>query len=415
MKSLKQVWFIAVKDLKVFATDRTSIFFFIVFPFLFMVLFNFLLGDVSGGDSRMTMYLTTREPAGGISHDILGAMETGDVSQLPPGQPEIVWLRDYEAARASVDNGTIPGFIAFPADFTEALYSQQRTDLLVYTDPETVDYRAGLLGLASGLASEIMADQAVIQASMELLIRNGEVAQDQASINEAVQGIISRLFERGSDSPQYVTYRIEDVGDVEAVNASNFVIPGYLVMFVFFAAALSSEMIVRERANHTMERLLSTSVRREAILGGIFTGITLKGIVQIIIFWVVGILAFNVDLGISPAGVILLSILMVIMSSAFALMLATLAKTARSASSLGVITSLVLAPLGGCWWPLFLYPQWLQNVAKISPHAWATDGFNRLMLYGADFGAAVPGMLALLGFAIVFGVIAILRFRVSAT
>jgi ABC-2 type transport system permease protein len=106
---------------------------------------------------------------------------------------------------------------------------------------------------------------------------------------------------------------------------------------------------------------------------------------------------------------------MVIMSSAFALMLATLAKTARSASSLGVITSLVLAPLGGCWWPLFLYPQWLQNVAKISPHAWATDGFNRLMLYGADFGAAVPGMLALLGFAIVFGVIAILRFRVSAT
>ncbi len=62
MKSLKQVWFIAVKDLKVFATDRTSIFFFIVFPFLFMVVFNLLLGDVSGGDSRMTMYLT--RPAG---------------------------------------------------------------------------------------------------------------------------------------------------------------------------------------------------------------------------------------------------------------------------------------------------------------------------------------------------------------
>jgi len=415
MKSLKQVWFIALKDLKVFATDRTSIFFFIIFPFLFMVLFNFLLGDVSGGDERMTMYLTTREPAG-ISHEILGAMETGDASQLPPGQPKMVWLRDYQAAREAVDNGTIPGLIAFPADFTEALYSQQKTDLLVYADPESVNYRAALLGLAAGLASEIMADQVGIQASMELLIRNGQVSQDPASIEEAVQGIMSRLFERGSDgSPQYVTYRIDNVGDVEAVNASNFVIPGYLVMFVFFAAALSSEMIVRERTNHTMERLLSTSVRREAILGGIFTGIALKGIVQIIIFWVVGVLAFNVDLGLSPAGVFVLSILMVIMSSAFALMLATLARTARSASSLGVITSLVLAPLGGCWWPLFLYPQWLQNVAKISPHAWATEGFNKLMLYGADFGAAVPDMAALLGFAIVFGVIAILRFRISAT
>ena len=416
MKTLRQTWFIALKDLKIFSTDRTSIFFFIVFPFMFMVLFNFIMGDVSGGDSRLTLYLTTQEPAGGISQEILGAMQTTDVSHLEPGQPEIVWLPDYEAARAAVDNGTLDGFIAFPADFTEALNSQQKTDLLVYTDPANVNYEAALSGLASGLASEIMADEVVIKASIQLLIANGQVAQDPASINQAVQGIMSKLFAGGlSGGTQYITYQIEDVGNVKAVSAANFVIPGYLVMFVFFAAAISAEAIVRERTNHTMERLLSTSVKREAILGGIFTGTALKGIVQIIIFWAVGILAFNVDLGISPAAVFVLSILMVIMSSAFALMLATLAQTARSASSMGVIASLVLAPLGGCWWPVFLYPQWLQNVAKISPHAWATTGFNKLMLYGADFGAVVPEMLALLAFAVVFGVIAVVRFRTSST
>jgi ABC-2 type transport system permease protein len=95
-------------------------------------------------------------------------------------------------------------------------------------------------------------------------------------------------------------------------------------------------------------------------------------------------------------------------------MLATLARTQRAAASLGVITSLVMAPLGGCWWPLFLYPEWLQNIAKITPHAWATEGFNKLMLFGADFGAAVPNMLALLVFTVVFGVIAVWRFRTSA-
>jgi len=36
------------------------------------------------------------------------------------------------------------------------------------------------------------------------------------------------------------------------------------------------------------------------------------------------------------------------------------------------------------------------------------------MLFGADFGAVVPEMLALLGFAVVFGLIAIWRFRTSA-
>jgi ABC-2 type transport system permease protein len=185
-------------------------------------------------------------------------------------------------------------------------------------------------------------------------------------------------------------------------------------MFVFFTAALSAERIVRERQNNTLERLLASSVRRESILGGIFTGTAAKGLIQIAIFWVVGILVFNIDIGLSPAAVIILSILMIIMSSAFGIMLATLVKTERSAGSIAVLTSLVLAPLGGCWWPLFILPKWMQALAKITPHGWANTGFNKLMLFGADFGAVVPEMLVLVGFAVVFGIIAVWRFRTSS-
>jgi len=105
---------------------------------------------------------------------------------------------------------------------------------------------------------------------------------------------------------------------------------------------------------------------------------------------------------------------MVIASAAFAIMLATLVKTQRSAGSIAVLASLVLAPLGGCWWPLFILPQWMQALAKITPHGWATTGFNKLMLFGADFSAVVPEMLALVGFAVLFSIIAVWRFRTSA-
>jgi ABC-2 type transport system permease protein len=199
-----------------------------------------------------------------------------------------------------------------------------------------------------------------------------------------------------------------------AENPANYVVPGYLVMFVFFAAAISAESIVRERQNHTLERLLATSVRKESILGGIYTGSVIRGLIQIIIFWTVGMLVFKVDMGLSPAAVIILSVLMVIMSSAFALMLATLARTIRSAASLAVITSLLLAPLGGCWWPSFLYPEWLQTAAKITPHAWATLGFNKLMLFGASFGDVWSSMVALVVFTIIFGAVGIWRFRTGA-
>jgi ABC-2 type transport system permease protein len=416
MKQLKHVWFIALKDLKIFATDRASVFFWIVFPFLFVILFSFLLSGTGSEDERLGLHVVTREAGGGLSHQIIGAMETLDAEQLGPGAPEIIWDRDYEEARRAVEDGELAGFLAFPADFTEALMTGSGTQLEVFADASDINMRAALNGLAKAISSQIGTDQVIVNASIALMIEGGVIPADTASINQAVQRIMSKFFAAGTAGTEtsYVTIRTEKVGEVEAENPANYVIPGYLVMFVFFAAAVTAETLVRERQNKTLERLLSTSVRREAILGGVFTGTALRGLVQIIIFWGVGILAFHIDLGLSPLAVIVLSLLMVIMSSAFALMLSTLVTTQRSAGSLASVTGLLLAPLGGCWWPFFLYPEWLQNIARITPHAWATSGFNKLMVFGADFGAAVPNMLALLGFAVVFGAIAIWRFRTSA-
>jgi ABC-2 type transport system permease protein len=290
------------------------------------------------------------------------------------------------------------------------------TRLDVITDNDDINSRAALNGVAGAIASQIGTQQVVINASIALLVEGGAVKPDEDSINLVVQQIMNGLYSGGVAGAEgsFISYETEKIGEVQAENPSNFVIPGYLVMFVFFAAAVTAETIVRARQNHTLERLLASSVRRESILGGVFTGTVVRGLIQIIIFWVVGILVFNIDLGLSPVAVIILSILMVIMSSAFAVMLATLVRTPRSAGSLAVITALVLAPLGGCWWPLFILPRWLQALAKISPHGWATTGFNKLMLFGADFSAAVPEMLALLGFAVLFALIAVWRFRTNA-
>ena len=94
MKQLRNVWFLMVKDLKIFAADRTALIFAILFPFFFIILFNFVMGDIGGSDSRLVINLATREPAGTLSYQLLAAMETKDVSSLKPGEPNIVWLKD---------------------------------------------------------------------------------------------------------------------------------------------------------------------------------------------------------------------------------------------------------------------------------------------------------------------------------
>lgn len=413
MKNLIHISVIALKDLKIFVSDRAALFFFILFPFLFIFLFNSLMQGVGGEDDRIKIHLATLEPAGGFSHRILSSMETKDETLLEPGDPIFVWEKDYNAARQAVEDGELQGFLTFPADFTQAVMTGTETKLKIFADAGAVNIRAVLEGMASMISSQIGANRVIIGATAELLARSGATSGE---IEAAIGKLTGEAFAQGvsGQGATYVTYRTEEIGEVKPLNPANFVIPGYLVMFVFMAAATAAESIVKERQTNTLERLLATSVSKESILGGIFTGTAAKGIIQIIIFWGVGILYFKVDLGMSPAGVIILSLLMVIMSSAFAVMLATLVRTVRSAASLAVITALILAPLGGCWWPLFVYPGWLQNIAKVTPHAWATEGFNKLMLFGADFGDVVPSILALLVFTIIFGAIGIWRFRTNA-
>lgn len=403
MKTLKHIWFIALKDLRLFATDRGALIFFILFPFFFITLFTFMnIGATE--DTRLELHMVSQEAEEGLSYQIIDALESA-------GDWEII-VMDYDEAHQAVEDKEIAGFLAFPADFTEGMMTGAGTELEVVTDAEAIEDRAALYGLTQAIAFRVGSQYVVANATIELLIEQGIIAPDDtATIEQVIQQILSG---QGTNGESFIEYRTEKVGEVEEESAANWVIPGYLVMFVFFGAAIGAETIVRERQNHTLERLLGSSVRREAVLGGIFTGTAAKGLIQIALFWVAGILAFNVDLGPSPAAVIVLSILMVIMSAAFAIMLATLVKTQRSAGSIAVLASLVLAPLGGCWWPLFILPKWMQALAKITPHGWATTGFNKLMLFGADFGTVIPEMLVLVGFAALFAVIALWRFRTSA-
>lgn len=198
MKQLEHIWLIALKELKLFAVDRMAAFFFIVFPLLFIIMFNFVLKGIGGEDQRLVLNLATREPAGGLSYQILGEMETKDESLLKPGEPKIIWQKDYAAARQAVLDKKLPGFIAFPADFTAALMSSRNTSLQVFADAGNVNARAALNGLAQAISSQIGASQVAIKASVALLIEGGAISKDTASINQTVQRMMTGYFTGGA-------------------------------------------------------------------------------------------------------------------------------------------------------------------------------------------------------------------------
>ena len=414
MKSLRHIWVIAAKDMTLFARDRTALFFSLLFPFLFVALFGTVMSGFGSEDPRLVLRIATIEDSGSLSHLMARAIETDDEDELEPGEPLIVWETDYVDALQAVMDGTSDGFLVFPEGFTDAISRGYVTHIEVVSDPDATYVRAALTSMAKGISYQLGLQQVVRGSITGLMVESWLGPPLDSSRIAAELPEYLALHGGVPMRPSLIAYEVEEVGRVEAEEPADYVIPGYLVMFVFIASASCAELIVRERKNYTLERLLAASVRKESIVLGTFAGIAAKALVQIAVFWMAGILIFNMSLGRSPGAVILLSLLMAVMSAAFAVMLATLAPTQRSAASIATVTSLVLAALGGCWWPLFITPQWMQFLAKFTPHGWATTGFNKLILFGAEPAAVMPEMLALVGFGVLFSVVAVLRFRTSA-
>ena len=280
MRNMRHIWFIALNDVRLFVNDRLAVIMFILFPFLFIVMFNFMMGNIDASNDQLELHLVTQETSG-ISVNLIQSMVTNDRSQLKPGEAVIIWDKDFNQARADVESGKLAGFLTFPADFTQNVESGKPANLEIVSQAEATSTRMALNGLAGGIASGIAADSVEINAVVALLTGQGS---SQTEIHSAVTGILNKQMS-GANVQSMITYRVESVGAIKSVSASSYVVPGYLVMFVFFAAAMASIDIIRERRNHTLERLIAGSVRKESILGGFFLGGIFRGLVQIIIFW----------------------------------------------------------------------------------------------------------------------------------
>lgn len=387
---LRQALLLASKDTRIFFRDRAALTFAFLLPFVFVIGFSLALRDVGPEDAGLRFTVVTQETEG-ISVQAVDTMVAAADGQVA--------TMSFDEAADSEDAGVIDGFVAFPADFTQRYLAGEPATLEVVVGEVAPADEAALRGFAQEIASRFNEARATLSAVIAL----GSPQEAAAAMQELLS----------NTSGLAVDLRVEQVGEIAPFNSSNFTLPGYLTMFVFFTAAMGAEALARERQTHTLERLMANGVRRESLIVGKFLAGALIGVVQVAVMWIVGALAFNVDLGASPVAVVLLSLLMVVASAAFGVLLASFAHNVRTASAAGVLTSLVLAPVGGSWWPLFITPPFMQSLARITPHGWANGGLNKLMLFGAEFGDVLPEMIALVIFAAAFLAIALWRFRMA--
>jgi len=405
----RQALLIAKKDLDIFVRDRMAVMWALLFPLLMMLMFNAISGGfgVNTVAGRLNVALATEEAAGGISHQIIAGISSGAGSGgAEAGEGFEVTVVDPVAAREDVKQGKLNGFLLFPADFSTKLLAGEPARLVVVVDPEAINTRMALAGIARVVAAEATTGRVLWEAAAEAAA-TGSAAPGASAVQAAL------LAGATSGGAPLITLEAEQVGPMVPRASGNWSVPGYLTMFVFFAAAMGTPEIARERANQTLDRLTAVSTSPGVLVMGKFLGLISRGLVQIVVFWTVGVLAFHADFGAAPLTLLLVALLMVIASAAAGILMATLSRTEGAATGLGVLVSLVLAPLGGCWWPSFMMPPWMQAVGRVTPHFWANEAMNKLMLFGARPVDVWLNMLALAGFAAFFLALGVARTRAA--
>jgi ABC-2 type transport system permease protein len=187
--------------------------------------------------------------------------------------------------------------------------------------------------------------------------------------------------------------------------------PGMMVMFAMFTMLGGAITLIQERQEGTLRRLLVMPISKLSVLTGKLSGVFVTGLLQIIILIVAGALLFSVPWGRSPMALLLLILAFAFAITSLGMMMAALTRTMAQANSLNTVIVLVMASLGGAWWPLEIVPQWMQTLGRFFPTSWAMTGFHDIITRGLGVTAVLPEVAVLIVFGIIFLTIGTWRFR----
>jgi ABC-2 type transport system permease protein len=132
------------------------------------------------------------------------------------------------------------------------------------------------------------------------------------------------------------------------------------------------------------------------------------------VFILVGTMViFGVSWG-DPFGAAVILLTFGLVGSGAAMLMGALFSNDQQASGLGVLIGLGLAALGGCMVPLSVFEFFspgLFKAAHATPHAWALEAFDELILDNGNVIDILPQLGILLAFAAVLYTVAIWRLR----
>ncbi len=358
------------KELLLLKRDPRVLVRLIVLPVLFIVLFGMAFNASSKHAHALHRLVLFRDPAAVQGPAVEQALAVHFAVVLAPSADDVA----RRVAAGDVDIG-----VALPAD----------------------------LAPAAGRPAQVFVDPAA-------------GAQDTGPLIAAVEGALRLGLAGGvaKDAPPVVAVVDPDTvpgARVARPSAFQLTVPGNAVLFGFFIALTCALGFAEERRSGTWRRLLAAPVAPWKLLAAKLIPYVVLGLVQVGTLFALGVLAFGMKVEGSVAALIVLSLGVACCATSLGLLIASVSSTEKQISSLGSVLILIMGLVGGCMFPRALMPAALKQAGLFVPHGWALDGYYALLVRpGTGFGAVAHQLGAVYGFAALFAIVGLRRFRFDA-
>ncbi len=421
---MRSILTIILNDLQIFFSQRGNLPGLLVIPVLLTLVVGWSIGQIGGGGpTRLRVDLIDLDQSGmsaQLIDDLRAANDALVLCPLDNDAEDFCRLDDeplpLERAIERARTGRTSALIVIPAGYATALENFERVVIDYYSlsDPlqpglvlqslNAVLQRASTASMIPGVAGALL-DNVISAAQLPPL--EGETR------DSFLRALYLRSQQLLTERPSPVNFRVADSDDSSGSvldNGFSQSAPGMGSLYVMFTVLGGMSVLLRERRQWTLQRLMALPITRAQILGAKIGVYFTLGIVQYAIVFAVGG-AVGMEFGSSPIAFLAVMAAFVLCITALTFALAPWIKSEGQANGLVLLLSLSLAPLGGAWWPLEIVPEFMQTIGHISPVAWAMDAFHDLILYNGGFRDVLPEVGVLLAAAAVLFAVGIRGFR----
>jgi ABC-2 type transport system permease protein len=395
---MKKILNICQKDIAIIMRDKGAMLLMLLAPILLTLAMGVVTGAFSG-----------RQANTGIS-DVPVMILNGDQGQagavivagfkLQGNMFKVEEVTDEVTARKAVEDDRVAAAVFIPADFTAIVQTQPGEN------PVTVEVfgssaRPISVGIIQSVAMSIINQIEVIPTSLEVtanrLVSSGLVAPEQQST--FMEQMASRLMQNPNSSSSIVIHDVSETKAKKSFNSLAYLAPGMAIFFLMYTVTQASRSILDERDQGTLPRMLISPTRNSQVLGGKVLSVVVIAFLQVGVLLLACAVLFRLDWG-SPLPVFLLVIGVALAASSWGILLASFAKDPYQVSSLGTALMLLFGILGGVFIQVSSMGSVMKWASKITPHAWALDGFETLAL-GGTLNDIVVDLIGLLVMAVI--------------